>query len=411
MHHVICMKLKKSKIVTGTTIQYAVLLLGLTIFILFLSYTPKIMESFIRNNQELQALETSFITYEYGRLTKGIINSTITIAELEKRLNFLKNNHLIEQISATDTDIALLLQDLSSNLDSYISINRNKNEESVPPLLIQNILHNFKELPPYIEEYVRIQLITFQMTNIFIITLLLFMGVINMYIDLIRKRELRYKAELRALHKNTLLEIEKERKEINSAIHDHVLQDMAIVRRNINTLMENEAAEAATTELEGIERGIRKSIQSLRKVLDGLPVWDTTSLSFEANMMNIVQDTRMLIDAEIDVTVLGLKSVELSTMEMEQLLSIMHEALYNAVKHAKASVIKVKALRAEGKLKMIIQDNGSGFKPHSINTGDEIHIGLLSMRERAWTIGADFELKSSIGNGTSISVTLDVGDT
>jgi signal transduction histidine kinase len=185
---------------------------------------------------------------------------------------------------------------------------------------------------------------------------------------------------------------------------------MEIARKNINTLTACGVAENINIKLEEIEAAVSKSIKNLRKVLDGLPVWDTASFSFETNIKNMVHEIETHIDARVEITILGLGNMDLSTEEMEQLLSIMHEALYNSVKHSKASVIKVKVLGAEGKLKIIVHDDGVGFSPLRVNTGNQNHIGLLSMKERAWTINADFVLKSSPGLGTKVIITLDGRD-
>ena len=52
---------------------------------------------------------------------------------------------------------------------------------------------------------------------------------------------------------------------------------------------------------------------------------------------------------------------------------------------------------------LVVEDDGLGFDPeHAANR--ERGIGFLGMRERAALIGADFELESGPGDGTSIYV-------
>jgi signal transduction histidine kinase/ligand-binding sensor domain-containing protein len=75
------------------------------------------------------------------------------------------------------------------------------------------------------------------------------------------------------------------------------------------------------------------------------------------------------------------------------------EALHNVAKHANASRVWVRIKVVNGNLMVMIEDDGRGFFP-SVHTGGD---GLGNMRRRSATIGAEFELSSTPGKGTSIS--------
>jgi two-component system, chemotaxis family, CheB/CheR fusion protein len=83
------------------------------------------------------------------------------------------------------------------------------------------------------------------------------------------------------------------------------------------------------------------------------------------------------------------------------LYRIAQEALTNSAKHAHASRVDVLLELRDGSLTLIIEDDGVGFDP---DENRERGIGLLGMRERAGLIGADFQLESALGEGTSIYV-------
>ncbi len=85
------------------------------------------------------------------------------------------------------------------------------------------------------------------------------------------------------------------------------------------------------------------------------------------------------------------------------LYRIAQEALTNSAKHAHASRVDVLLEMRDGSLTLIIEDDGVGFDPEE-TTSRERGIGLLGMRERAGLIGADFQLESALGEGTSIYV-------
>jgi signal transduction histidine kinase len=80
------------------------------------------------------------------------------------------------------------------------------------------------------------------------------------------------------------------------------------------------------------------------------------------------------------------------------------EALHNVVKHAHASKVQVTLLRHNGTLALEVKDNGVGFESDGSFPG---HMGLVSMRERAESIGARLKVHSEPGSGTSVTLEAD----
>ena len=79
---------------------------------------------------------------------------------------------------------------------------------------------------------------------------------------------------------------------------------------------------------------------------------------------------------------------------------IAREALRNAVRHADASFIRVSLEREGPDMRLIVQDNGRGFDPISVD--GEKHFGLLLMKERVELAGGVLHVESRIGQGTTI---------
>ena len=57
-------------------------------------------------------------------------------------------------------------------------------------------------------------------------------------------------------------------------------------------------------------------------------------------------------------------------------------------------------------MRLRVADAGAGFDPAGAEARAAGRFGLLGMRERAAAIGADFELQSWPGAGTTVEVTL-----
>jgi signal transduction histidine kinase len=76
--------------------------------------------------------------------------------------------------------------------------------------------------------------------------------------------------------------------------------------------------------------------------------------------------------------------------------------LNNAVRHGRATEIRISFIKKSGQVRCEIRDNGCGF-PNNPNIRG---LGLNIMRYRASIIGATFDIQSERDKGTSIIVTL-----
>ena len=86
-------------------------------------------------------------------------------------------------------------------------------------------------------------------------------------------------------------------------------------------------------------------------------------------------------------------------------LRVAQEALHNALRHAGASRIDVSLQPATADwagsgVRLIVQDDGSGFDPEAAARG----LGLVSMRERADSVGGRLTVATRVGRGTVIEL-------
>jgi PAS domain S-box-containing protein len=89
----------------------------------------------------------------------------------------------------------------------------------------------------------------------------------------------------------------------------------------------------------------------------------------------------------------------------QDLLRITQEAISNALRHARPTVISVSLRRNPPNLVLKIRDNGSGIaKDRSSDEG----LGFANMRARAKNIGAELDVRSTAVSGTSVIVRLPI---
>lgn len=93
------------------------------------------------------------------------------------------------------------------------------------------------------------------------------------------------------------------------------------------------------------------------------------------------------------------------------LYRIIQESLNNVIRHARARNVLI-LLEAENRVvRLKIQDDGVGFTLEEalpFKKGEGVGMGLLSMRERAASIGGRLLIQTSPGKGTAVIVTLSV---
>jgi signal transduction histidine kinase len=83
---------------------------------------------------------------------------------------------------------------------------------------------------------------------------------------------------------------------------------------------------------------------------------------------------------------------------------VLAEALSNVVKHAGASEVQVSLSQQDGRLGLVICDDGCGFgrdRPRGL--------GLISVSDRLDTVGGSLAISSAAGLGTSVCVHIPVG--
>jgi len=87
---------------------------------------------------------------------------------------------------------------------------------------------------------------------------------------------------------------------------------------------------------------------------------------------------------------------------------IAQEAVTNAIRHASADTVTVTLTGRDGRLELLVEDDGGGFDVartlDSAATGKAL--GLLGMQERVRMLGGDCDIDSQLGNGTRVRVRL-----
>jgi signal transduction histidine kinase len=99
------------------------------------------------------------------------------------------------------------------------------------------------------------------------------------------------------------------------------------------------------------------------------------------------------------------------------LLLIVQEAVHNALRHGhpRNIIVELTEQASSQSIRAEVRDDGRGFATMAgdgaVNNGVEAgHFGLLGMRERAERLGGSFQIESTVGRGTTVTVEVRHGE-
>jgi signal transduction histidine kinase len=108
------------------------------------------------------------------------------------------------------------------------------------------------------------------------------------------------------------------------------------------------------------------------------------------------------LPCRLDVAV-NLPEAELTTEARHSVFLAVKEALNNTVRHARATAVTLRLAVSDGVMTIEVSDNGCGF---ATGAGGDAGNGLRNMAARMQEVGGQFELRSTPGSGTTISLRL-----
>jgi signal transduction histidine kinase len=90
------------------------------------------------------------------------------------------------------------------------------------------------------------------------------------------------------------------------------------------------------------------------------------------------------------------------------LFRIVQEAMTNVVRHSHATSVNVQFTRQDGHVILQVSDDGRGFDPQALLPSEGQGLGLRGMQERASILGGEFQMQTTPGKGTVITVRVPV---
>ena len=208
---------------------------------------------------------------------------------------------------------------------------------------------------------------------------------------------------LNALEKEAA--VSQERLHLARELHDSIAQSLAFLKIQVQLLRDAlHSGDAGQIEaaLDEIDAGVRESYGDVRELLTHFRT-RTNSEDIEAALASTLQKFEHQSGVKTVLSIQG-HGIPLAPDRQIQVLHIVQEALSNVRKHARASQVTLD-VQQHPAWRLEVRDDGIGFDAGG-DPRDETHVGLRIMKERAQRIGAELDVASTPGQGSSVVLTL-----
>jgi nitrate/nitrite-specific signal transduction histidine kinase len=203
------------------------------------------------------------------------------------------------------------------------------------------------------------------------------------------------------------LAVLEERSRLARDLHDAVTQTLfsaSIIAEVLPRLWVKDGEEGMRR-LEELRQLTRGALAEMRTLLVELRPADLEDAQLGELLQQLAEATsgrsRLPVEVQID------KERDLPLDVKIVFYRIAQEALNNIVKHSGANKVSIHLDASNDKTKLDILDDGKGFDSSSIGAD---HFGLSIMRERVDRVGAELNIQSGEGQGTTIHVAWSAGD-
>jgi PAS domain S-box-containing protein len=218
---------------------------------------------------------------------------------------------------------------------------------------------------------------------------------------------LRARAELRRLSSRLLEVQENERSRIARELHDSIGQSLTAIKFGLeNTLSRSskDIAKESAELLEALIPVVQQASEEVRQIHTDL----RPSLLDDLGIMATIS----WFCRELEKVYSGIKIEKQMDMEEKEVpeplkivvFRVLQEAVNNVAKHSKADLVRVFLKRRNGKLELVVEDNGQGFDVEHVSLvrSPQKGFGLTSMKERTELSGGAFAIESTPGVGTVV---------
>jgi signal transduction histidine kinase len=215
-----------------------------------------------------------------------------------------------------------------------------------------------------------------------------------------------------AAKRNTTLN-ERSLRRLSAELHDGPAQDLgfALIKLESGEIdataqkLAGEQREKYTKELEIIHSSIARALAEMRAIAGGMCLPELEHLSLVETIKRAARSHQRRTQSDVAVKLEDtLTTLDVPLPVKITLYRIVQESLMNAFKHGGGKGQRVSLQGVDDQLTLEVSDQGPGFDVADALSSNRL--GLVGMRERVESLGGQFSLQSTSGQGTLVRTTL-----
>jgi signal transduction histidine kinase/ligand-binding sensor domain-containing protein len=199
---------------------------------------------------------------------------------------------------------------------------------------------------------------------------------------------------------------ESERQRIAGELHDGLGQDLLVIASQAQlSLGQQENPPATTARLRDIAETAKQALQQARRMAHNLRPGLLDELGFTKAVRASADKAAQASGISMAIHLADVDGLLPPEFEVN-LFRITQETLNNVLKHAHASEAKITLTKESACLRLVVEDNGSGFELNRQESAppDQRGFGLRQIAERAKMMGGRVDIQSRPGQGTRLTV-------
>jgi signal transduction histidine kinase len=187
------------------------------------------------------------------------------------------------------------------------------------------------------------------------------------------------------------------RRRIERDLHDGVQQQLVSLGLELGAMKADPPPEDALKEqLASVTEEVGAALDALVEIARGIHPAILSHGGLGSAVRTLAR--RSAVPVELDVQVEGPLPDEVEVAAYY----VVAEALTNAAKHARASVVRMEVTSDDGTLTLMVRDDGSGGADPGGGSG------LVGLRDRVEALGGTIKIDSPAGSGTCVLATLPI---
>ncbi|MFA5183759.1 MAG: histidine kinase, partial [Syntrophales bacterium] len=216
---------------------------------------------------------------------------------------------------------------------------------------------------------------------------------------------------LRYLASQILTAQEQERKRISMELHEGLGQWLTALKLHLRLLQNQLPPEPATLkkDFDQARNQLKDMVEEVRRISRDLSPALLENLGLTAALKRLLVEFGKYQEVAVQVDIDDIQNLFSPQTEIN-LFRIFQESLNNIAKHARATQVSVTIKRHDGRVDLLIKDNGIGFDLEQIKSEEiaDKGMGLAAMEERLRMLGTRLNILSQKDNGTEISFSIPI---